>query len=260
VTSHIESLSNTRIAAIVRLKKRRQRESSGTFLIEGTREAERALAAGTSIAEAFVCPEYATAETRTLADNLARTGIRLTTTSTRVFDRISQRQNPDGIVAVASVWDPSLEGLASDLTLVAESIEKPGNLGAMFRTADAAGSGLLIADPNVDPFNPNVVRASQGALFSVPFAVADTATAIGWALRRGSLFVATPDADVEFWDADLTGITTIVIGSEHAGVSAAWRRAGTPVRIPMAGHADSLNASVSAAVMLFEAVRQRGQA
>jgi TrmH family RNA methyltransferase len=127
----------------------------------------------------------------------------------------------------------------------------------MFRTADAAGAGLLIADPNVDPFNPNVVRASQGALFSVPFAVTDANTAIGWALRRGSLFVATPDADIDLWDADLSGVATIVIGSEHGGVSAAWRESGSPVRIPMAGLADSLNASVSAAIMLFEAVRQR---
>ncbi|MGB5186533.1 MAG: RNA methyltransferase [Acidimicrobiia bacterium] len=243
--------------ATARLKRRRQREASGMFLIEGTRETRSALSAGTMISEAFLCQTYAAAETRTLAETLAETGIQLTSTSARAFDKLSMRQHPDGLVAVAPVWDPSIDELASGLTLVAESIEKPGNLGAMFRTADAAGAGLLIAEPNVDPFNPNVVRASQGALFSVPFAVTDADTAIAWALRRGSLFIATPDAEIELWDADLTGVATIVVGSEHEGVSAAWRESGKPIRIPMAGLADSLNASVSAAVMLFEAVRQR---
>jgi TrmH family RNA methyltransferase len=257
VTSHIESPSNTRIIATARLKKRRQREASGMFTIEGTRETERARASGITIAEVFLCQEYATAETRALAESLAHEGIHLSTTSERAFRKLSMRQHPDGIVVVAPRWDPSLAALARDLTLVAESIEKPGNLGAMFRTADAAGAGLVISDPNVDPFNPNVVRASQGALFSVPFAVAEAATAIDWSLRRGSLIVATPDAEVELWDADLTGVATIVIGSEHDGVSGAWIEAGRPIRIPMAGPADSLNASVSAAVMLFEAVRQR---
>jgi TrmH family RNA methyltransferase len=227
------------------------------FLIEGTRENTLALSTGTTIAEAFLCPAYTNAETETLADKLVEAGIPLTTTSAQAFNKLSVRQHPDGIVAVAPMWSASIEGMTGDLTLAAESIEKPGNLGAMLRTADAAGAGLLIADPTVDPFNPNVVRASQGALFSVRFALTDTDSAIEWARRRGSLFVATPDAHVELWDADLTGATTMVVGSEHGGVSGAWRTAGTPVRIPMAGFADSLNASVSAAVMLFEAVRQR---
>lgn len=257
MTSHIESSSNTRIVATAGLKRRRQRRASGMFLVEGTRETQRALLAGTTVTEVFLCLAYATRDTQALAENLAQAGIPLTTTSARAFDKLSVRQHPDGIIAVGPVWGSSIEGMAGDLTLAAESIEKPGNLGAMFRTADAAGAGLVIADPNVDPFNPNVVRASQGALFSVPFAVTDSATAIGWALRRGSLFVATPDADVDLWNADLSGVTTIVIGSEHGGVSATWRESGSPVRIPMAGLADSLNASVSAAIMLFEAVRQR---
>ena len=257
MTSHVESASNTRIVAIARLKERRQRETSGMFLIEGARETRLALSTGTPIAEAFLCRAYDNAESERLAEKLVEAGIQLTTTSARAFNKLSVRQHPDGIVAVAPTWDSPIEELTGDLTLAAESIEKPGNLGAMFRTADAAGAALLIADPTVDPFNPNVVRASQGALFSVRFAQADTDSAITWALRRESLFVATPDAHVELWDADLTGGTTIVVGSEHAGVSAAWSTAGTPVRIPMAGIADSLNASVSAAVMLFEAVRQR---
>ena len=257
MTTHVESPTNTRIVAAARLKKRRRRTTSGMFLIEGTRETRRALSAGTTIAEAFLCRAYANAQTETVAEELVEAGIQLTTTSAQAFDKLSVRQHPDGIVAVAPTWDPSFEQMTGDLTLAAESIEKPGNLGAMFRTADAAGAGLLIADPNVDPFNPNVLRASQGALFSVPFVLTDADTAIEWALRRGSLFVATPDAQVELWDVDLTGMTTVVVGSERDGVSEAWRRAGSPIRIPMAGLADSLNASVSAAVVLYEVVRQR---
>ena len=259
VTSHIESSSNARIVATARLKKRRQREASGHVHSSKAHERPNARACGRNHDRRSL-PVPGVRDGRDPSarrETSPRPGSQLTTTSARAFDKLSVRQHPDGIVAVAPVWDPSLEELAGDLTLAAESIEKPGNLGAMFRTADAAGAGLLIADPNVDPFNPNVVRASQGALFSVPFAVTDADTAIAWSLRRGSLFVATPDADVDLWDADLTGVATIVIGSEHEGVSAAWLESGSPVRIPMAGLADSLNASVSAAIMLFEAVRQR---
>ena len=254
---HIESSANQRVIETARLKQRRHRDERGRFLIEGTREIERAVAAGAGIAEVFVCPDYATEGTNTLADGIGASGVPFTTTSTRAFDKLSNRRHPDGIVAVGRIWTPDLGNLSRDLTLVAESIEKPGNLGAMLRTVDAAGAGLVLADPNVDPFNPNVVRASQGALFSAPFATADARDARAWALERGSVFVATPDAGTEIWDADLAGITAIVVGSEHAGVSAVWNETGTAVRIPMAGAADSLNASVSAAVVLFEAVRQR---
>ncbi len=206
--------------------------------------------------EAFVCDEYASPEAAAFVDALADAGARTTTTSAPAFDKLSHRRSPDGIVAITETWEPDLHNLTLDLILIAEAIEKPGNLGAMLRTADAAGAGLVVADPNVDPFNPNVVRASQGALFSTPFAIAETPTAIAWARDRGNLMVATPDADTTYWDADMTGRVAIVIGSEHSGVGQDWLEAGTPIRIPMAGGADSLNASVSAGVALFEAVRQ----
>lgn len=257
IPPHIESSANQRILATARLKQRSRRDEAGLFLVEGTREIERAVAAGAAIAEVYLCPDYATHETQSLAEVVAASGVSSTTTSTRAFDKLSNRRHPDGIAAVAIAWRLSLDDLSRELTLVAESIEKPGNLGAILRTVDAAGAGLLLADPNVDPFNPNVVRASQGAVFSAPFALANAEEARDWVLDRGSVFVATPDAEIEIWDADLTGVTAVVIGSEHAGVSKAWNDVGTTVRIPMAGEADSLNASVSAAVVLFEAVRQR---
>ncbi len=256
MSGDIESPANRRIIETARLKKRRHRDATGRFLIEGTREAERAVQAGASIDEIFLCPDYAPRATVSLADGIAGSGVRLTTVSAVAFDKLSMRQNPDGIIAVALTWITTAENLDRDLVLVAEAIEKPGNLGAMFRTADATGAALLIADATVDPFNPNVVRASQGALFSVPFAVTDTGAAITWTREHGAIVIATPDAESDYWDADLSGPVSIVIGSEHAGVSDAWREAGTPVRVPMAGDADSLNASVSAAVLLYEAARQ----
>ncbi|MEA2025034.1 MAG: TrmH family RNA methyltransferase [Actinomycetota bacterium] len=254
----IQSPSNRRIVETARLKKRRARDAEARFLIEGTRETERAAEAGASIDEVFLCPEIAPPDTASLADRIAGTGSRLTTVSAIAFAKLTMRQNPDGIIVVAPTWTTATESLDRDLVLVAEAIEKPGNLGAMFRTADATGAALLIADATVDPFNPNVVRASQGALFSVPFAVTDTEVAIAWARDHGAIVVATPGAKSDYWDTDLSRRVSIVIGSEHAGISEAWRDAGTPVRIPMAGSADSLNASVSAAVLLYEAVRQRG--
>ena len=254
----IESPSNPRIIETARLKKRRHRDIAGRFLVEGTREIERAGQGGASINEVFLCPEYAPPATVSLAERLAGPDIRLTTVSAMAFDKLTMRQNPDGVIAVASNWTTAVADLDRDLVLIAEAIEKPGNLGAMFRTADATGAGLVIADATVDPFNPNVVRASQGALFSVPFAVTNAETAISWAHDHGIVVVATPDAKADYWDTDLSGPASVVIGSEHGGVSNAWRETGIPVRIPMAGDADSLNASVSAAVLLYEAVRQRG--
>ncbi|MFV9673035.1 MAG: TrmH family RNA methyltransferase [Acidimicrobiia bacterium] len=252
----IESPSNRRIIETARLKNRRHRDKNGRFLVEGTREIERAEQAGASIDEMFLCPEYAPPATVSLVERPAGSDLQLTTVSAIAFDKLTMRQNPDGIIAVAPTWTTAVEDLNRDLILVAEAIEKPGNLGAMFRTADATGAGLLIADATVDPFNPNVVRASQSALFSVPFAVTDTETALSWAHDHGAVIIATPDATTDYWDTDLSGPVSIVIGSEHAGVSDTWRDTGTPVRIPMAGDADSLNASVSAAVLLYEAVRQ----
>jgi TrmH family RNA methyltransferase len=257
VTIDVESPSNRRIVETARLKKRRHRDASRRFLVEGTRETERAIQADASIDEIFLCPRYAPPATVALVDGIAGSEVRIITVSGAAYDKLTMRQSPDGIIAVVSTWTTAVDGLDRDLILVAEAIEKPGNLGAMFRTADATGAALLIADATVDPFNPNVVRASQGALFSVPFAVTDTAAAITWIHEHGAVVIATPDAQSDFWDTDLSGPVSIVIGSEHAGVSDVWRDKGTPVRIPMAGDADSLNASVSAAVLLYEAARQR---
>ena len=145
------------------------------------------------------------------------------------------------------------------LWLVAANIEKPGNLGAMLRTADAAGvSGVLVADPATDPFNPNVVRASVGTLFSVPLAVASAPLVRAWLAEHDIRVVASsPTASIDYAEADLSGSVAIVVGGEHDGLDAGWTAGAEAVRIPMAGQADSINAAMTAAVLLFEASRQR---
>lgn len=181
------------------------------------------------------------------------------------FTKASYRDAPDGLLAVARQFDAQLESLQlrPDATvLVAERVEKPGNLGTMMRTALAAQAGaVIVADPATDIFNPNVVRASLGALFAVPVAVTDTPTALSWLVERGlGVYATTPAGDVEPWTVDLVSGAAIAIGSESEGLSLPWLEAASAlVRIPMAERADSLNAAMAAGVMLFEAVRQRAE-
>jgi RNA methyltransferase, TrmH family len=254
VEPQITSPANPHIQSLAGLKGRRGREEAGRFLIEGARELGMALAAGVAVDEII----YSTALASDAASALiAETTAPATTVGDAPFHKLTMRQNPDGIIGVAQRWDPSLAAIDGDLVLIAEAIEKPGNLGAMLRSADAAGACVVVTDPTVDPFNPNVIRASQGALFTVSLAVADVAATRRWAAGRGNVVVTTPDAPVPLWDVDLTGSVAIVVGSEHAGVTPSWLDVGVPVRIPMQGAVDSLNASVTAGVALFEALRQR---
>lgn len=255
MTPDITSPTNPHIRSLADLKRRRGRDRTQRFLIEGARELSRAVVAGTTIHEIILSPDLASEQTTAVA---TAAPARIRTVGEAAFVKLSVRQNPDGIIGVAETWTPGLDAVDRELVLIAEGIEKPGNLGAMLRTADAAGAGVVVADPTVDLFNPNVIRASQGSIFTVPLGVADSATARQWAAGRGSVYVTTPAAEATLWHTDLSGTVAVVIGSEHAGVDQAWLDIGTPVRIPMSGDSDSLNASVAAAIVLFEAVRQRG--
>ena len=179
----------------------------------------------------------------------------------KVFERMAYRENPDGVLAVAPTFATDLERFSEQrpgLWLVAVGIEKPGNLGAMLRTADAAGvTGLIVADGVTDLFNPNVVRASLGAVFSVPVAVCSGESARAFLASRGTQLVATSPEAVDDYDRmNYIEDVAVVVGPEHAGLDETWR-GGTAVRIPMAGIIDSLNASVSAAIVLFEVRRQQ---
>jgi RNA methyltransferase, TrmH family len=248
----ITSAVNPHVRELAGLRQRRRRHLAGRFLIEGARELGRAIEGGVSIEEVLYAPTLASPTARALADSLDG----VTRLGDAAFAKLTVRQHPDGIIGVAATWRPELTAIDRDLVLIAERIEKPGNLGAMLRTADGAGAAVAVADPTVDLFNPNVVRASQGSLFTVPVAVADASAVAEWAAERGRVVVAGVEATEPLWDADLSMPVAIVIGSEHDGVSDHWRRLGTAVRIPMAGPADSLNASVAAAIVLYEAVRQ----
>ena len=218
---------------------------------------------GLPLATLYYCEELLADGGRSVVDRIAATQAECQPTSRAVFERMSYRNTPDGVLGVAQMPELDLERLPERddaLWLVAVRIEKPGNLGAMLRTADAAGvAGMVVADPTTDVFNPNVVRASMGTLFSVPVAVASGEDVLDWLeMRRIRVVVGRPDAVVEYHRAELGGAVAITVGSEHSGVGAGWSSPRhEAVRVPMAGRADSLNAATAAAVLLFEACRQR---
>lgn len=260
----ITSLQNPRIKSLVRLRKRRERDHTGRFLIEGYRELRRAVDRRLPLETLYVCEElFLGSNEPQLIKDAAALGAEIVGVGADPFAKVSYRDRPEGLIAVARQFDTDLDSLPSapdPLVLVVESIEKPGNLGTMLRTADAAGvTAVIVADPTTDPFNPNVVRASLGCLFTVPLAVSTTDQAMEWLAAAQIRSVATtPDTAALHWQADLTGPVAIIVGSEQYGLSGEWLdRADTLVRIPMGGEADSLNAAMAAGVVLFEAVRQR---
>lgn len=251
----ITSADNPRIKAIAKLKTARQRRRTGLFLIEGNREVRRAIESGIVIDTLVVCDELLG------ADPVPESTAEIINVAPAPMRRIAMRQNPPGTIAVAGQFDTTLERLdvaSPPLVLVAEGIEKPGNLGAMMRTCDGAAAALVVADAGTDLFNPNVIRSSQGALFTVPVASTSAGHVVEWLeMREMPLIGGYPAAATEIWDVDLTGPVAVLVGAEDVGISERWDAVTTPVRIPMAGAADSLNASVSAALFLYEAVRQR---
>jgi TrmH family RNA methyltransferase len=252
--TEITSPANDRIKDLVRLWDRRARDATGSFLIEGAREVGRAVDAGTRVVELYLCPD--------LGGLVLETPAPVTTVSRQAFAKVSRRQNPDGVLAVAEQWPTPLDGIATStqpLVLVADGIEKPGNLGAMLRVADAAGlDGVVVCDPVIDIFNPNVIRASQGSVFSVAVGTADADEVMEWLDRAGIHPLTTfPDATTPYTDVDLSAPSAIVVGAEATGLSDGWRDVGTAVALPMSGSADSLNAAIVAAVVAYEAVRQR---
>lgn len=264
MTEPITSTSNPRIKALVRLRNRRERDRSGRFLIEGYRELSRALGAGITLDELYVARGLFLGHNEAaLVERTAATGTEIIEVSDAAFARASYRDRPEGLIAVArqfpaAISDVDLSG--NPLVLVVEAIEKPGNLGTMLRTADAAGAtAVIVADPNTDPFNPNVVRASLGTLFTVPIAVTDTATAIDLLRARGiKMLAATPEGAAPHHSLDMTGPTALVVGSEQYGLSSAWLDAADArIVIRMPGSVDSLNAAIAAGILLFEGVRQR---
>ena len=260
----ISSPANPRVKAAVRLRDRREREETGLTLIDGGRELLRALAQSVDVDHAFVCPELVVGPDASAAvDALQRNGTPLIEISPAVLAKVAFGDRSDGLVAVVRPPSVALEDLTPGLhplIVVVESLEKPGNLGAIMRTADAVGaSAVIAADPRTDVFNPNAIRASVGTIFSVPLAVATARQTLDWLIAHGvAPIAARVDAPQPYGDADLGGSIAIVLGSEAGGLTSTWNDPRVrPVRIPMLGAADSLNVSVAAAILLFEARRQR---
>lgn len=263
----LTSLANPRIKAAAALRERRERDRAGLTLVDGARELRRALDAGVAVIEAFVCdPLLAGPDARAALDRLRDGGIPLQAVSETVFAKLAFGQRAEGLVAIVRIPPARLDDLAMPerpLVVVVEGIEKPGNLGAVLRSADGAGADAVIAaSPRTDLYNPNTIRASAGTIFGLPLAAAATRETRGWLIGHGLRIVtARVDAPTIYTDADLSGPVALVFGTEAEGLSDDWRGAGTDaVRIPMLGIADSLNVSVSAAILLYEARRQRDQA
>jgi RNA methyltransferase, TrmH family len=262
----ITSPANPRVKQLVALRRRRAREESGVTLVEGRAEIELALAAGVRPRSLYYCPALTSPDGPDLSDRARELGADVVRVSRPVFDKVSYREGPDGWLAVVPAVQTSLAHLTlgpRPLVLACAGLEKPGNLGAILRTADAAGvAAVIAADPVTDWGNPNVVRASKGTVFSVPIASATSAEVHAWIAAHGlQLVAATPDATRLVTEADLTGPTVLAVGAEQAGLPAEWlERANVQVRIPMLGRADSLNVSASAAIITYEALRQRLQA
>lgn len=264
----IDSARNPLVREVAALKSRRERDRSERTLVEGLREAERAAEAGLALVWLLLAPELWPAAHREAAEALqgaaTARGAEVIELSPDAFRRLSLREHPDGIALVARTPVRGLERLtlpAEPLVLVLDGIEKPGNVGALLRTADAAGvDGVLITGEGTDLQNPNVIRASMGSLFALPLAETSRAEALVWLHAAGLRLVAsTPHAERAHWDADYRGGVAVALGSEHAGLPAAWLDAAAQqVRIPMRSRAaDSLNVGVAGAVLLFEAMRQR---
>jgi len=262
----ITSPVNPRIKQLIALRRRRSREQSGVTLVEGLAEVELALTAGVRPQTLYYCRQLATAESLSLADRAAALGTEAIHLSRPVFEKVSYREGPDGWLAVVPAVGTELATIqlpSRPLVLICAGLEKPGNLGAILRTADAAGvAAVIAADPVTDWGNPNVVRASKGTVFSVPVASATTAEVLDWTEKHGlQIVAATPEATTLVTDTDLTGATAIAVGAEQTGLPPDWLdSASVRVRIPMFGKADSLNVSTSAAIIAYEAVRQRLQA
>lgn len=260
----ITSLQNPRVKQLVKLRDRRPRDEAGVFLIEGYREIRRALEKHTPLHELYFSPDWFLGENEpALLAQAQAAGAKLFELTRDAFAKVAYRERPDGLLAVAPQWRRSLQDLALPATpflLVVEAIEKPGNLGTILRSADAAGcDAVIVCDPVTDIFNPNVVRASTGVLFSVPLVVDESPRVLGWLREQKVRTVATtPSAATLYTQADLRGPLAVIMGSEQYGLSDFWlRHADLPIRIPMAGQADSLNVAMATIITLFEAVRQR---
>ena len=254
-TELITSGQNPKIKALLELQdKSRERRRQGLFVVEGRREIEHCLAAGFVPEAFFICPDiYGPSPEEARVFHVSK----------EVYEKIAYRGGTEGIVAEMRYKERTLEDVRlgeNPLVVVLESVEKPGNLGAVLRSADAAGAdAVIICDPLTDLYNPNLIRASIGSVFTRQVVAATSAATIAWLKAKGIRILTAQLQDSSlYYETVMTGPTAIVMGTESTGLTDLWREAADEhIRIPMLGRLDSLNVSVSAAILLFEAVRQR---
>ncbi len=254
----ITSAQNPKVKLLQALQQKSQeRRSRGLFVVEGRREVERCLQQGYEIDTFFCCPEIYGSEWT------AKGGERVFLLSPAIYNKVAYRGGTEGVMAEVKSRRLALNDLQlpeNPLLVVLESVEKPGNLGAILRSADAAGvDAVIVCDPLTDLYNPNLIRSSTGAFFSVPCVACTSADCISYLKERGIQILTAQLQDSRlYYDVDMRRPTAIVMGTEATGLTDQWRRAADAhIRIPMLGCTDSLNVSVSAAILMYEAVRQR---
>jgi TrmH family RNA methyltransferase len=252
----ITSKSNPKIKNVVKLQKSSERREQNRIIIEGRREIERAVACGFVVDTLFICNDILKESVNIAANYVEEVTL-------EVFEKIAYREGSDGLLAVAIPKYADLKSFKpkkNPLIIVLETVEKPGNLGAIMRTADAAGvDAVIIADPRTDLYNPNAIRASIGTIFSVPLFACSSEECINWLRENGiKIYCTYLKASIDYLEADFRQGSAIVMGTEATGISDIWVDAADQnLIIPMNGIADSLNVSVTTAIVVFEAIRQR---
>lgn len=258
----ITSVQNPKVKQLLALQQKSSlRRESGLFVVEGVRELEHCVNAGYELDTVFYCREILPSGKIPAGQDNGR--VRTVCLSRPVYEKVAYREGTEGVIAEVRSRFRTLDSLelpANPLIVVLEAVEKPGNLGAVLRSADAAGAdAVFVCDPLTDIYNPNLIRASLGAVFSVPVVCCSSEEAIGFLKNRGIGILTAQLQDSElYYDTPMTAGTALVMGTESTGLTSIWRQAAdVHIRIPMLGKLDSLNVSVSTAILLFEAVRQR---
>lgn len=263
MSDRITSVHNQRIKDAAKLRSRDGREAQQRIIVDGAREIARALDAGVEVLDLFVCEETLREDAQQLVQRAQCEGVPVCFVSPAVQDKLCFGQRDEGLVAIARPPHRTLSQLRlpdEALVAVLAGVEKPGNIGAVMRSADSAGlSAVIVADGGTDLFNPNAIRASLGTVFSLPLLATSSSATLDWlGKHQFRVFAARVNSSQLYTDVDLTGRTTLVLGNEATGLSDAWRGDGiTPISLPLLGVADSLNVSVTAGVLFYEALRQR---
>ncbi len=265
----ITSAQNPKIKDLLALQeKSKERRKKGLFVVEGRRELQHCIESGFEPYTLFICRDIISdkdfdAVLGTIEENFCGLTVQIIEIPQHLYDKVAYRGGTEGVIAELRCREMNLESLRlkeNPLVVVLESVEKPGNLGAVLRSADASGvDAVIVCDPLTDMYNPNLIRSSIGAIFTVPVAAATSDETIKW-LKSNNIKIYTAQLQDSEWyyDTDMKGGTAIVMGTEATGLTDVWRKAADAhIKIPMLGRLDSLNVSVSAAILMFEAVRQR---